>query len=139
MIERVLFVHAHPDDETITTGATIATLVENGAAVTVLTLTRGERGEVIPVDLASLEGDLEALAAVREAELAQALSHLGVRDHRFLGNPDARWAGRTARRYVDSGMRWGARGAQASASLTRLRSRRLTSVRLRPTDRKSVV
>jgi N-acetyl-1-D-myo-inositol-2-amino-2-deoxy-alpha-D-glucopyranoside deacetylase len=117
MIERVLFVHAHPDDETITTGATIATLVDRGAAVTLLTLTRGERGEVIPAELASLEGDLEGLAEVREAELAEALAHLGVSDHRFLGNPDARWAGRTARRYVDSGMRWGARGAEASGIL----------------------
>ena len=44
MQERVLFVHAHPDDETISTGGTIATLVARGAHVTVLTCTRGERG-----------------------------------------------------------------------------------------------
>ena len=46
--ERVLFVHAHPDDETLSTGATIATLVDSGAHVTVLTCTRGELGVVIP-------------------------------------------------------------------------------------------
>lgn len=117
MPERVLFVHAHPDDESISTGATIATLVDRGAAVTVLTLTRGERGEVIPDDLQHLVGSLDALAAKREAELAEALGILGVTDHRFLGNPDARWTGRPARRYVDSGMTWGKRGAEASGIL----------------------
>lgn len=76
--ESVLFVHAHPDDETITTGGTIATLVDRGAAVTVLTCTSGERGE----------------------ELSRAMAILGVTDHRYLGEPDARWAGLEARRYT---------------------------------------
>jgi N-acetyl-1-D-myo-inositol-2-amino-2-deoxy-alpha-D-glucopyranoside deacetylase len=53
--ERVLFVHAHPDDETISTGGTIALLVKRGAQVTVVTCTRGEQGEVIPAALANLE------------------------------------------------------------------------------------
>ena len=111
--QRVLFVHAHPDDESIATGGTIATLVDRGDVVTVLTCTRGERGEVIPPHLAHLEGDAAALAAHRETELAAALHELGVTDHRYLGAEGARWPGSEPRRYVDSGMRWGPDGAEA--------------------------
>lgn len=109
----MLFVHAHPDDETIATGGTIATLVGNGSAVTVLTCTRGERGEVVPAELWHLQGDGQALAEARSAELAEAMHELGVTDHRFLGEADARAAGAEPRRYLDSGMRWGATGAEA--------------------------
>ena len=116
-VERVLFVHAHPDDESITTGGTIALLVARGSQVTVVTCTRGELGEVIPADLAGLEGDGAALATVRTDELAAALAALGVVDHRFLGEPSARWVEREPRRYTDSGMRWGANGAEPAESL----------------------
>jgi N-acetyl-1-D-myo-inositol-2-amino-2-deoxy-alpha-D-glucopyranoside deacetylase len=108
--EHVLFVHAHPDDESIVTGGTIAQLVRDGVPVTVLTCTRGERGEVIPAELRHLEGDLRALADHRETELADAMAALGVDDHRFLGDADARWRGLEPRRYVDSGMEWGEDG-----------------------------
>ena len=111
--ERVLFVHAHPDDESITTGGTIATLVADGAAVTVLTCTRGELGEVIPADLQYLLESPEALGAYREAELAAAMRALGVTDQRYLGDANARWVDLEPRRYLDSGMRWGASGAEA--------------------------
>jgi len=111
--EHILFVHAHPDDETIATGGTIATLLGRGAAATVLTCTRGERGEVVPPELKHLDGDGPALAEVRSAELAAAMRVLGVTDHRFLGDPDARVAGGTPRRYLDSGMQWGENGAEA--------------------------
>ena len=108
--ERVLFVHAHPDDESITTGATIATLVARGAAVTVLTCTRGELGEVIPGELQYLLESPESLGSYRETELAAAMRALDVRDHRYLGDADARWVDLEPRRYRDSGMRWGASG-----------------------------
>ncbi|MBX3098366.1 MAG: PIG-L family deacetylase [Salinibacterium sp.] len=107
--ERVLFVHAHPDDETLATGATIATLVDRGAQVTVLTCTRGELGEVIPVGLRHLMGS--ELGEYRVGELREALAALGVTDHRLLGEANARWEGREVRRYLDSGMRWGDSGA----------------------------
>ncbi|WP_432515256.1 N-acetyl-1-D-myo-inositol-2-amino-2-deoxy-alpha-D-glucopyranoside deacetylase [Kineococcus sp. SYSU DK001] len=94
---RVLFVHAHPDDETIGTGATMARYAEAGATVVLLTLTRGELGEVIPAELAHLDPD--ALAEHRVGELATAMEALGVADHRFLTRPDG-----TA--YRDSGMVW---------------------------------
>jgi N-acetyl-1-D-myo-inositol-2-amino-2-deoxy-alpha-D-glucopyranoside deacetylase len=121
--ERVLFVHAHPDDETIATGGTLATLVDSGAVVTLVTCTRGERGEVIPADLQDALASQEALATLREAELRKAVGILGVTDHRFLGEENARWSDRRPRRYVDSGMQWGKAGAEASgefdpASLT---------------------
>ncbi|GAB3607178.1 hypothetical protein GCM10027413_25870 [Conyzicola nivalis] len=108
--ERVLFVHAHPDDESITTGGTIATLVSAGAAVTVLTCTRGELGEVIPDELQYLLDSGDELAAYREGELAEAMRALGVTDHRYLGEANARWVDLEPRRYLDSGMRWGASG-----------------------------
>jgi N-acetyl-1-D-myo-inositol-2-amino-2-deoxy-alpha-D-glucopyranoside deacetylase len=100
--ERVLFVHAHPADESIFTGATIATLVDRGAHVTVLTCTRGERAEVMVPDLAQLAASPDALAAHREGELSAALAILGVVDHRILGNVNARWANRAPRRYSGS-------------------------------------
>jgi len=108
--ERVLFVHAHPDDETLATGATIATLVDSGALVTVLTCTRGELGEVIPASLQGLSG--AALGEYRLGELRAALAVLGVPDHRVLGDRNARWEGRDPRQYLDSGMRWGESGAE---------------------------
>ena len=113
----LLFVHAHPDDETIATGGTIGMLVDAGVGVTVLTCTRGERGEVIPPELKHLEGDGPALAAYREGELAEAMRVLGVTDQRFLGEPGARLAGHEPRRYLDSGMQWGADGAEALDAL----------------------
>jgi N-acetyl-1-D-myo-inositol-2-amino-2-deoxy-alpha-D-glucopyranoside deacetylase len=116
-LERVLFVHAHPDDESITTGGTLALMVERGSQVTVVTCTRGELGEVIPADLAALEGDGPRLAEVRETELAAAMTALGVVDHRFLGESTARWVEREPRRYTDSGMRWGANGAEPAESI----------------------
>jgi N-acetyl-1-D-myo-inositol-2-amino-2-deoxy-alpha-D-glucopyranoside deacetylase len=112
--ERVLFVHAHPDDETIETGGTIVTLLERGAEVTVLTCTRGERGEVIPSDLKPALKSPTAMATLRDSELRQAMTILGVRDHRYLGDENARWSGRVPRTYLDSGMRWGLEGAEPS-------------------------
>jgi N-acetyl-1-D-myo-inositol-2-amino-2-deoxy-alpha-D-glucopyranoside deacetylase len=109
--EHVLFVHAHPDDETIETGGTIATLIDRGAAVTVLTCTRGERGEVIPADLKGTLDSPGKLAVYRTEELATAMKALGVTDHRYLGDENARWSGRETRRYSDSGMTWGTGGA----------------------------
>lgn len=102
---RVLFVHAHPDDETLATGGLIAELAARGVEVAVLTATRGEQGEVVDGPLAHLAGTPE-LTAHREGEVAAACATLGVRRHAFLGGPDARAAGLPPRRYTDSGMAW---------------------------------
>jgi N-acetyl-1-D-myo-inositol-2-amino-2-deoxy-alpha-D-glucopyranoside deacetylase len=87
----VLFVHAHPDDESIETGATMAKYAAEGARVTLVTCTLGEMGEVIPAELAHLAwGAGGGLGQHRIGELAAACAALGVADHRFLGGP-GRW------------------------------------------------
>jgi len=102
---RVLFVHAHPDDETISTGALIAELVARGIRVALLTATRGERGEVVPGPLSALEGTI-ALSAERELELVRAARALGIADRFWLGLAPARRASLPSRHYLDSGMTW---------------------------------
>jgi N-acetyl-1-D-myo-inositol-2-amino-2-deoxy-alpha-D-glucopyranoside deacetylase len=93
---RVLFVHAHPDDETINNGATMARYVAEGAAVTLLTCTLGEEGEVLVPALAQLAADqADQLGGYRISELAAAMAALGVTDWRFLGG---------AGHFRDSGM-----------------------------------
>ena len=85
---RLLLVHAHPDDESIGTGATMAKYAAEGAAVTLVTCTLGELGEVIPPELAHLAWDRDGgLGQYRIGELAAACAELGVTDHRFLGHP----------------------------------------------------
>jgi N-acetyl-1-D-myo-inositol-2-amino-2-deoxy-alpha-D-glucopyranoside deacetylase len=93
---RALFVHAHPDDETINNGATMARYVAEGASVTLLTCTLGEEGEVLVPELAQLAADqADQLGGYRIGELAAAMAALGVTDWRFLGG---------AGHYRDSGM-----------------------------------
>ncbi len=94
--KRLLIVHAHPDDETIGTGATMAKYVAEGAQVTLVTCTLGEEGEVLVPDLAHLAADQnDALGTHRIGELTDAMALLGVTDFRFLGG---------AGKYRDSGM-----------------------------------
>lgn len=116
----VLFVHAHPDDETIVTGATMAAYAAAGARVALLTCTRGELGEVIPDELAHLEvgrvsedADGTQLAAERERELAAALGSLGVREHYWLGQGAAGPLNDVV--FRDSGMQWGPDGRAMAA------------------------
>ena len=88
---RVLLVHAHPDDETIGTGATMAKYAADHALVTLVTCTLGEEGEVLVPELAHLASDRDdALGQHRIGELAAACEALRVEDHRFLGGP-GRW------------------------------------------------
>ncbi|GAB3815794.1 N-acetyl-1-D-myo-inositol-2-amino-2-deoxy-alpha-D -glucopyranoside deacetylase [Micromonospora zhanjiangensis] len=93
---RLLLVHAHPDDESISTGATMAHYAAAGAHVTLVTCTLGEEGEIHVPALAGLAAaEADQLGGYRVAELAAACAALGVTDHRFLGG---------AGRYRDSGM-----------------------------------
>ena len=94
---RLLLVHAHPDDETINNGATMALYTSLGAHVTLVTCTRGEEGEILVPELSHRAAHLEdSLGDHRVLELADAMKYLGVRDHRFLGAPQ--------HHYRDSGM-----------------------------------
>jgi N-acetyl-1-D-myo-inositol-2-amino-2-deoxy-alpha-D-glucopyranoside deacetylase len=100
-VARLVFVHAHPDDESLTCGVTMAHHVARGDEVHVLTCTLGEEGEVIPPGLAHLEGHPDdALGPHRHAELAEALRRLGATMHVLGADPAA---GRLSR-YRDSGM-----------------------------------
>jgi len=93
---RLLLVHAHPDDETINNGATMARYVAEGAAVTLLTCTLGEEGEILVPELEQLAADqADQLGGYRIWELRAAMAALGVTDTRILGGPG---------RYRDSGM-----------------------------------
>ncbi len=88
---RLLLVHAHPDDESIGTGATMAKYAAEGVRVTLVTCTLGEHGEIIPPSLAHLAAESQdRLGEYRIGELAAACAELGVTDHRFLGAP-GRW------------------------------------------------
>ena len=92
----MLLVHAHPDDESIGTGATMARYAAEGAQVTLVTCTLGELGEILVPALAGLAADrADQLGGYRIGELATAMRALGVSDHRFLGG---------AGRWRDSGM-----------------------------------
>jgi N-acetyl-1-D-myo-inositol-2-amino-2-deoxy-alpha-D-glucopyranoside deacetylase len=98
MEQRMLLVHAHPDDESINHGATMAKYVARGTKVTLVTCTLGEEGEVLVPGLEHLASDQQdKLGEHRIGELAAAMKELGVTDHRFLGG---------AGRYRDSGMVW---------------------------------
>ena len=121
---RLLLVHAHPDDETINNGATMAMYAALGAQVTLVTCTRGEEGEVLVEEhshKAATHDDL--LGEHRVIELADAMRSLGIKDHRFLGEPDVQ--------YRDSGMMdtepnkrtdnfWNANFDEATAHLVRV-------------------
>jgi N-acetyl-1-D-myo-inositol-2-amino-2-deoxy-alpha-D-glucopyranoside deacetylase len=92
----MLLVHAHPDDETIATGATMAKYAAEGSGVTLVTCTLGEEGEILVPDLEHLASNQEdRLGEHRIGELNAAMEALGVTDHRWLGG---------AGRWRDSGM-----------------------------------
>ncbi len=93
---RLLFVHAHPDDESLSNGATIAHYTARGAQVRVVTCTLGEEGEVIGDPWAGLAADrADQLGGYRIGELTAALRALGVGGPHYLGG---------AGRWRDSGM-----------------------------------
>lgn len=89
---RLLLVHAHPDDETIGNGVTMAKYATAGTQVTLVTCTRGEEGEVLLSELANLASDKDdKLGEQRIIELKNAMHELGIKDYRFLGAPNKKW------------------------------------------------
>ena len=98
MDKHLLLVHAHPDDETIGQGATMARYVAEGVGVTLVTCTGGEMGEILVPELEHMAADKDdTLADQRKIELDNAMKTLGVTDYRYLGG---------FKRYRDSGMKW---------------------------------
>ena len=107
MDKHLLLVHAHPDDESIGQGATMARYVAEGVGVTLVTCTGGEMGEILVPELEHLAADRDdGLGEHRRGELANAMKALGVTDHRYLGGFG---------RYRDSGMQWHADGHAVAA------------------------
>jgi N-acetyl-1-D-myo-inositol-2-amino-2-deoxy-alpha-D-glucopyranoside deacetylase len=119
-----MFVHAHPDDEVIGTGISIAHYAASpDAHVTLVTCTLGELGEVLVPELANLSSELgDQLGGYRMSELADACAALGLTDQRYLGGPG---------RFRDSGMMgtagnddprcfWQADLTEATAELVRI-------------------
>ena len=106
-VRRLLLVHAHPDDESINNGATMARYVDAGIGVTLITCTAGEMGEVLVPDLSHLaHEETGGLGEHRRGELDEAMEVLGVSDHRFLGGYG---------RFHDSGMAWHEEGHAVAA------------------------
>ena len=98
MDKHLLLVHAHPDDETIGQGATMARYVAEGVGVTLVTCTGGEMGEILVPEMEHMAADKDDnLADQRKIELDNAMKTLGVTDYRYLGG---------FKRYRDSGMKW---------------------------------
>ena len=97
-----MLVHAHPDDETINNGVTMARYVAEGAEVCLVTCTLGEEGEVLVDDLSHLAADQgDELGEHRLGELKQAMDILGVTDFVRLGGDG---------RFRDSGMAYSDQG-----------------------------
>ncbi|HET7684474.1 MAG TPA: N-acetyl-1-D-myo-inositol-2-amino-2-deoxy-alpha-D-glucopyranoside deacetylase [Marmoricola sp.] len=110
MDKHLLLVHAHPDDESIGQGATMAKYAAEGVGVTLVTCTGGEMGEILVPELAHLAADRDdMLADQRKIELDNAMAELGVTDHRYLGG---------FKRYRDSGMQWHPDGHAIAADET---------------------
>jgi N-acetyl-1-D-myo-inositol-2-amino-2-deoxy-alpha-D-glucopyranoside deacetylase len=108
---RLMLVHAHPDDETINNGVTMAKYVAEGAAVCLVTCTLGEEGEVLVEDLAHLAPEQnDDLGAHRLGELKLAMEILGVTDFIRLGGDG---------RYRDSGMAYAPDGRAIARDVLR--------------------
>jgi LmbE family N-acetylglucosaminyl deacetylase len=84
----LMAVHAHPDDETITMGGTLARYSAAGVRTVVVTCTRGDLGEVLDPALSGQD-----VATVRDEELAKASRVLGVSRVAHLGYLDSGMAG----------------------------------------------
>ncbi|WP_248580745.1 N-acetyl-1-D-myo-inositol-2-amino-2-deoxy-alpha-D-glucopyranoside deacetylase [Nocardioides sp. InS609-2] len=108
--QRLLLVHAHPDDESIGTGATMATYVDRGDGVTLVTCTSGEMGEILVPEWEHMAADKDdTLGEHRRGELETAMKELGITDHRWLGGPG---------HFRDSGMKWHEDGHAVAADDT---------------------
>lgn len=122
-MQRLLLVHAHPDDEVIGTGASIAKYAAAGVEVTLVTCTMGEEGEVIGEEQAHRVADREdSLGEYRKLEMAEAVKALNITRHLWLGGEG---------KYRDSGMMgtpandkpgtfWGSSAEDTTYDITRI-------------------
>lgn len=87
MSHRLLFVHAHPDDESSKGAATAAKYVDEGHEVVLVTCTGGEAGDVLNPSHPSIEPS--AMPHVRAVELATAIAIIGFTRSHLLGYHDS--------------------------------------------------
>ncbi len=85
-------VHAHPDDECITTGGVLLRAHAEGLRTCVVTCTGGELGEIVGEGM-DPDQVRPRLAEVRRAELSAALALLHAGEPRFLGYRDSGMVG----------------------------------------------
>jgi LmbE family N-acetylglucosaminyl deacetylase len=93
----LMTVHAHPDDEVIGTGGTMALAVERGRRVVLVTCTRGEMGEIVVPEMDTPDNH-RRLGELRAAELEQSMAALGVTEWENLGYRDSDMMGRPGNR-----------------------------------------
>jgi mycothiol S-conjugate amidase len=91
MSARILFVHAHPDDEASKGAATAARYVDEGHRVVLVTCTDGAAGEVLNPHFDTGILDAVPLATVRAGELADAVAAIGFSAAHRLGFADSGW------------------------------------------------
>lgn len=88
---RLLFVHAHPDDESSKGAATAAHYADAGARVALVTCTDGAAGDVLNPSFDASRLEAVGMAAVRREELAAAVAAIGFHATYDLGYPDSGW------------------------------------------------
>jgi N-acetyl-1-D-myo-inositol-2-amino-2-deoxy-alpha-D-glucopyranoside deacetylase len=113
----LLTVHAHPDDETISTGGVMARYSRAGNRVACVTCTGGEHGEIVVPELDTPENH-ERLHHLRAEELRRALDHLGPIEHRWLGYLDSGMMG--APQNEEPGSFWNADPDESTGRLVRI-------------------
>ena len=89
----LMTVHAHPDDETISTGGVMAKAVADGHRVVLVTGTRGEQGEIVVKEM-DTPLNHRKLGEIRAVELEEAMAELGVTEWENLGYRDSDMMGR---------------------------------------------
>jgi N-acetyl-1-D-myo-inositol-2-amino-2-deoxy-alpha-D-glucopyranoside deacetylase len=111
----LMTVHAHPDDETIGTGGTMAKAVKDGRRVVLVTGTRGEMGEIVVPEMDTPDNH-RRLGELRAAELEAAMGDLGVTEWENLGYRDSDMMGRVGNQ--DARSFWQADLDEAARRLT---------------------
>jgi len=89
----LMIIHAHPDDEVIGSGGTLAHYSDQSIDTVLVTATLGEEGEIVVADMDTPENHAR-LAEIRREELRKATEILGIKHQEFLGYRDSGMVGR---------------------------------------------
>jgi N-acetyl-1-D-myo-inositol-2-amino-2-deoxy-alpha-D-glucopyranoside deacetylase len=97
----VMLVHAHPDDECLSTGGILARYSAEGIRTVLIIATGGEEGEIVAPELNTPENKAR-LSTIRDAELARSVEVLAVSDLIRLGYRDSGMEGTEANNHPAS-------------------------------------